>query len=79
MRVSTLVRRSASSQMEICTSKIAASSGPACSSTRWRTVRRRSTAWFSGVLQRLHNGILPTYLVWCLLGMIAMFAILFLR
>ena len=30
-------------------------------------------------LQRLHNGVLPTYLVWCLLGMIAMFIILFLR
>jgi len=29
-------------------------------------------------LQYLHNGILPTYLVWCLLGMIAMFLILFL-
>lgn len=29
--------------------------------------------------QRLHNGILPTYLVWCLLGMVGMFLILFLR
>ena len=40
---------------------------------------RRSIGWFTGVLQRLHNGILPTYLVWCLLGMIAIFVILFLR
>lgn len=30
-------------------------------------------------LQYLHNGILPTYLVWCLLGMVAMFLALFLR
>ncbi|MFA6141870.1 MAG: proton-conducting transporter membrane subunit [Candidatus Omnitrophota bacterium] len=29
--------------------------------------------------QRLHNGILPTYMVWCLLGMVAMFLILFFR
>ncbi|MDP3730579.1 MAG: proton-conducting transporter membrane subunit [Candidatus Omnitrophota bacterium] len=28
--------------------------------------------------QRLHNGVLPTYLTWCLLGMIAVFLILFL-
>ena len=30
-------------------------------------------------LQYLHNGILPTYLVWCLLGMAAVFLFLFLR
>jgi NADH:ubiquinone oxidoreductase subunit 5 (subunit L)/multisubunit Na+/H+ antiporter MnhA subunit len=30
--------------------------------------------WF---FQKLHNGILPTYLVWCLLGMVAMFIALF--
>jgi hypothetical protein len=24
-------------------------------------------------LRRLHNGVLPTYLVWCLLGMVAFF------
>jgi formate hydrogenlyase subunit 3/multisubunit Na+/H+ antiporter MnhD subunit len=29
-----------------------------------------------GFLQFLHNGVLPTYLVWCLLGMIALFFIL---
>ena len=30
-------------------------------------------------LQRLHNGILPTYMVWCLLGMIGIFFVVFLR
>lgn len=29
------------------------------------------------LLQRLHNGILPTYLVWCLLGMAGIFFFLF--
>jgi len=29
----------------------------------------------SGVFQYLHNGILPTYIVWCLLGMIGLFYI----
>lgn len=29
-----------------------------------------------GILRFLHNGILPTYLAWCLLGMIALFYIL---
>ena len=28
-------------------------------------------------LQALHNGVLPTYLVWCLLGMVVMFLTLF--
>ncbi len=31
------------------------------------------------MLQYLHNGVLPTYLVWCLLGMIGMFIFLFFR
>lgn len=30
----------------------------------------------TGFLRYLHNGVLPTYLVWCLLGMIAMFFVL---
>lgn len=30
----------------------------------------------SEVFQHLHNGVLPTYLVWCLLGMIALFLVL---
>ncbi len=29
-----------------------------------------------GVLRYFHNGILPTYMAWCLLGMIALFYIL---
>ena len=40
---------------------------------------KRLTAWLAGMLQGLHNGILPTYLAWCLLGMIAIFITLFLR
>ena len=30
----------------------------------------------AGVGQYLHNGVLPTYLVWCLLGMIGLFYII---
>jgi formate hydrogenlyase subunit 3/multisubunit Na+/H+ antiporter MnhD subunit len=33
----------------------------------------------SGLLQYLHNGVLPTYLVWCLLGMLGLFYILLFR
>lgn len=33
----------------------------------------------SSVLQYLHNGILSTYLVWCLLGMLGLFYILLLK
>ena len=40
---------------------------------------KKLVSLFTGILQRLHNGVLPTYLVWCLLGMIVMFIILFLR
>ena len=40
---------------------------------------KRLVSLFTGILQRLHNGILPTYLVWCLLGMIAIFIMFFLR
>ena len=42
-------------------------------------IGKKIIAVFTGIFQKLHNGILPTYLVWCLLGMIAMFIILFLR
>lgn len=38
----------------------------------------RSMAVTARFFQRLHNGVLPTYLVWCLLGMIVVFLILFL-
>ena len=34
--------------------------------------------FFTMPLRRLHNGVLPTYLVWCFLGMIAMFLFLLL-
>lgn len=34
--------------------------------------------FFTVPFQRLHNGVLPTYLVWCFLGMIAMFLFLLL-
>ena len=42
-------------------------------------IGRRSMAVAARFFQGLHNGVLPTYLVWCLLGMIAVFLILFLR
>ncbi|MFH1354707.1 MAG: proton-conducting transporter membrane subunit [Candidatus Omnitrophota bacterium] len=37
---------------------------------------RKATFLISGFLRYLHNGILPTYLVWCLLGMIGIFYLL---
>ncbi|MBA7697757.1 hypothetical protein ES703_106427 [subsurface metagenome] len=37
---------------------------------------RRLTLFFARRLQRLHSGILPTYLVWCLVGMLALFFVL---
>ncbi len=40
---------------------------------------RRGVFFFTGILQNLHNGVLPTYLVWCLVGMIGMFLVLFFR
>jgi len=42
-------------------------------------IGRRSMAVAAGFFQRLHNGVLPTYLVWSLLGMVAVFLFLFLR
>lgn len=39
----------------------------------------RAVKFFAEPLKRLHNGVLPTYLVWCLLGMAGMFLVLFLR
>src|SRR3989338_6770457 len=42
-------------------------------------ISRKSLEVFTKFFQRLHNGVLPTYLVWYLLGMIAMFIILFLK
>ena len=37
---------------------------------------RRITFGFSEILQYLHNGVLPTYLTWCLIGMLVLFIIL---
>ena len=37
---------------------------------------KKTVSFFTGILQRLHNGILPTYLAWCLLGMIILLFIL---
>ena len=39
-------------------------------------VGTRMTLGFNKLLRYLHNGVLPTYLAWCLLGMIVLFAIL---
>jgi NADH:ubiquinone oxidoreductase subunit 5 (subunit L)/multisubunit Na+/H+ antiporter MnhA subunit len=36
----------------------------------------KATFGFNKVLRYLHNGVLPTYLAWCLLGMIILFIIL---
>jgi len=36
----------------------------------------KGTFYLSRLLQWLHNGILPTYLVWCLVGMLVLFFIL---
>ena len=38
-------------------------------------VGKKVTFSISGALQYLHNGVLPTYLVWCLLGMIILFLV----
>jgi formate hydrogenlyase subunit 3/multisubunit Na+/H+ antiporter MnhD subunit len=40
---------------------------------------RKFTFSISGILQYLHNGVLPTYMVWCLLGMIGLFYIFIFR
>jgi NADH:ubiquinone oxidoreductase subunit 5 (chain L)/Multisubunit Na+/H+ antiporter, MnhA subunit len=42
-------------------------------------ISRNITAVFTRYMQHLANGILPTYIVWCLIGMIAMFIILFIK
>jgi hypothetical protein len=40
---------------------------------------KRSIYSFAKIFQSLHNGVLPTYLVWCLLGMMVMFLFMFIR
>ncbi|MDO8536353.1 MAG: proton-conducting transporter membrane subunit [Candidatus Omnitrophota bacterium] len=42
-------------------------------------ISRNVTSVFTGYLQRLANGVLPTYVVWCLIGMIIMFIALFIK
>ncbi|MBN2453026.1 MAG: hypothetical protein JXB40_02025 [Candidatus Omnitrophica bacterium] len=39
----------------------------------------KAVNFFTIPLQRLHNGVLPTYLIWCFLGMVGMFLFLFFR
>ena len=39
-------------------------------------VGRKVVFGITGVLHYLHNGVLPTYLVWCLLGMMIMFILM---
>ena len=43
------------------------------------TLGRRLVYFFTDWLKYLHNGILPTYLVWCLIGMAAIFLVLLFR
>jgi len=43
------------------------------------TIGKKFIFSFSGVFQYLHNGILPTYIVWCLLGMIGLFYVFFFK
>jgi len=36
----------------------------------------KGTFFFTRILQWLHNGVLPTYMIWCLVGMLVIFFIL---
>ncbi len=36
----------------------------------------KGTFFFTDILKWLHNGILPTYLVWCLVGMLVLFLVM---
>ncbi|MFA5008376.1 MAG: proton-conducting transporter membrane subunit [Candidatus Omnitrophota bacterium] len=38
---------------------------------------KKVTFVLSGLLKKLHNGVLPTYLIWCLIGMIGLFFVFF--
>lgn len=40
---------------------------------------KNAVSFLTKALQYLHNGVLPTYLVWCLLGMMGLFVFLFFR
>jgi len=37
---------------------------------------KRLVFFFIGIFKYLHNGVLPTYLVWCLLGMLVFFFVI---
>jgi len=37
---------------------------------------KRLVFFFIGIFRYLHNGVLPTYLVWCLLGMLVFFFVI---
>ena len=39
-------------------------------------VGTKITLWFNKVLRYFHNGVLPTYLAWCLLAMCVLFYVL---
>lgn len=43
------------------------------------TLGGRSVRFFTRIFQHLHNGVLPTYMVWCLLGMTGLFIFIFFR
>ena len=36
----------------------------------------KAVLWCYGIFRYLHHGVLPTYLAWCLLGMLILFYIL---
>ena len=38
---------------------------------------QKGISYSTRYMQRLHNGILPTYMVWCLLGMVGIFFVIF--
>jgi hypothetical protein len=38
---------------------------------------KKMTFSLTGILRYLHNGVLPTYIIWCLLGMVILFFVLF--
>jgi formate hydrogenlyase subunit 3/multisubunit Na+/H+ antiporter MnhD subunit len=42
-------------------------------------ISRNAVSVLTGYLQKLANGVLPTYIVWCLIGMAAMFILLFIK
>lgn len=39
-------------------------------------IGNRVVYFFTGIFSRLHNGVLPTYIVWCLIGTVVIFAVL---